>query len=164
MNLSKNFTLAELTRTSHTNLQNINTEQAQNNLNILQNLTYLATKILQPIRDYYGKPVAVTSGYRCKALNTAVGGSQTSQHSFGEACDIVIDGVSVDELFADIKSGKVVDLSNVGQVIIEKVGGKQWLHISLLTPRYAEIQKARYGSTDTVFLATKDGKSYDRVV
>lgn len=163
MQLSNNFTLEELTRTSRTHLLNANREAALNSKEITDNLKSLATKVLQPIRDYYNKPVRVTSGYRSKALNVAVGGSTTSQHSYGEAADIQIDGVSVDELFADLKSGKVVDLDNVGQVIIEKVGGAEWIHISIMTPRYAEIQKARYGSTEAVFLTTTDGKSYARV-
>ena len=163
MKLSKNFTLQELTRTSRESLQNVNIEQATNDLTVQQNLTDLAVKILQPIRDFYGKPVKVTSGYRSKALNIAVGGSQTSQHSHGEAADIQIEGISVDKLFEDLKSGKVVPLDNIGQVIKEKVGSAEWIHISIMTPRYAEIQKARYGSTEAVFLTTTDGKSYARV-
>ena len=163
MQLSNNFTLEELIRTSRTHLLNANREAALNSKEITDNLKALATKVLQPIRDYYNKPVRITSGYRSKALNVAGGGSTTSQHSYGEAADIQIDGVSVDELFADLKSGKVVDLDNVGQVIIEKVGGAEWIHISIMTPRYAEIQKARYGSTEAVFLTTTDGKSYARV-
>ena len=162
MQLSSNFTLEELTNTSRTNLLPVNREAALNSPEILNNLKTLATKVLQPIRDYYSKPVRVTSGYRSKALNVAVEGSQNSQHSYGEAADIQIDGVSVDELFADLKSGKVVDLDNVGQVIIEKVGGAEWIHISIMTPRYAEIQKAKYGSDEAVFLVTKDGKNYER--
>ena len=164
MKLSKNFTLQELTRTSRENLQNVNIEQATNDLAVLQNLTDLAVKILQPIRDFYGKPVKVTSGYRSKALNIAVGGSQTSQHSHGEAADIQIEGISVDKLFEDLKSGKVVPLDDVGQVIKEKVGSAEWIHISIMTPRYSEIQKAKHGSDEAVFLVTKDGKNYERIV
>ena len=163
MKLSKNFTLQELTRTSRESLQNVNIEQATNDLAVLQNLTDLAVKILQPIRDFYGKPVKVTSGYRSKALNIAVGGSQTSQHSHGEAADIQIEGISVDKLFEDLKSGKVAPLDDVGQVIKEKVGSAEWIHISIMTPRYSEIQKAKHGSDEAVFLVTKDGKNYERI-
>ena len=163
MKLSKNFTLQELTRTSRESLQNVNIEQATNDLAVLQNLTDLAVKILQPIRDFYGKPVKVTSGYRSKALNIAVGGSQTSQHSHGEAADIQIEGISVDKLFEDLKSGKIVPLDDVGQVIKEKVDSAEWIHISTMTPRYSEIQKAKYGSDEAIFLVTKDGKNYERI-
>ena len=163
MQLSDNFTFEELTSTGRTSLLAINREAALNDPVIINNLKILATKVLQSIRDFYGKPVKVTSGYRSKALNIAVGGSQTSQHSHGEAADIQIEGISVDKLFEDLRSGKVVPLDDVGQVIKEKVGSAEWIHISIMTPRYAEIQKARYGSTEAVFLTTTDGKSYARV-
>ena len=163
MRLSANFTLDELTNTNKSDeLRAINRETALNGQETLKNLTALAQKILQPIRDFYKQPVVVSSGYRCKALNVAVGGSQTSQHSYGEAADIQIDGVSVDKLFEDLKSGKVVPLDDVGQVIKEKVGSAEWIHISIMTPRYSEIQKAKYGSDEAVFLVTKDGKNYER--
>ena len=91
MQLSNNFTFEELTSTSRTNLLAINREAALNDPVIINNLKILATKVLQPIRDFYSKPVKVTSGYRSKTLNIAVGGSQTSQHSHGEAADIQVD-------------------------------------------------------------------------
>ena len=163
MQLSSNFTIEELTSTSKTNLLAVNREAALNDPVITNNLKTLATKVLQPIRDFYGKPVNVTSGYRSKALNIAVGGSQTSQHSYGEAADIQIEGISVDKLFEDLRSGKVVPLDNIGQVIKEKVGGAEWIHISIMTPRYSEVQKAKYGSDEAMFLVTKDGKNYERI-
>ena len=52
------------------------------------NLNRLVTNILDPLREAYGHPIYVNSGYRCKALNSAVGGSATSQHMKGEAADI----------------------------------------------------------------------------
>ena len=163
MRLSANFTLDELTNTNKSDeLRAINRETALNGQETLKNLTALAQKILQPIRDFYKQPVVISSGYRCKALNVAVGGSQTSQHSYGEAADIQIEGISVDKLFEDLKSGKVVPLDDVGQVIKEKVGSAEWIHISIMTPRYSEIQKAKYGSDEAVFLVTKDGKNYER--
>ena len=64
--------------------------------------------------------------------------------------------------FDDLKSGKVVPLDDVGQVIKEKVGSAEWIHISIMTPRYSEVQKAKYGSDEAVFLVTKDGKNYER--
>ena len=53
------------------------------------NLTALVEKVLDPLREAYGKPIRVTSGYRCEALNKAVGGSPTSDHMKGCAADIV---------------------------------------------------------------------------
>ena len=48
----------------------------------------LTENVLRPLRDAWGKPLKVNSGYRCKALNAAVGGVPTSQHVKGEAADI----------------------------------------------------------------------------
>ena len=51
-------------------------------------LKSLVDSVLQPLRDAWGKPLAINSGYRCKALNAAVGGVPTSQHTKGEAADV----------------------------------------------------------------------------
>lgn len=84
--LSKNFTLEELTKTSH---------PVDNTPTVihLDNLRILCEKVLQPIRDKFG-PVTVSSGYRSKALNTLVGGSTTSDHCSGRAADIEVMGVN----------------------------------------------------------------------
>jgi hypothetical protein len=54
------------------------------------NLTALVEAVLDPLRERYGYPVMVSSGYRCPRLNKAVGGSATSQHVKGEAADIYV--------------------------------------------------------------------------
>lgn len=51
-------------------------------------------KILQKIRDYFGKPVTINSAYRTPPYNTKVGGVSNSQHVYGTACDIVVKGVA----------------------------------------------------------------------
>ena len=58
----------------------------------------LCAKLLQPLRDIYGGPIHINSGYRCLALNKAVGGVPTSQHLRGEASDLSIDGKARDLL------------------------------------------------------------------
>ncbi len=55
---------------------------------VVGRLNLLVDNILDPLREAYGKPVIVTSGYRCPALNKAVGGVKSSQHMLGEAADI----------------------------------------------------------------------------
>jgi uncharacterized protein YcbK (DUF882 family) len=77
----KYFTIKELTRTS-TGKPNVpgSAETA--------NLTNLVEKVLDPLREAYGKPIRVNSGYRSMAVNMAVGGAATSQHLKGEAADI----------------------------------------------------------------------------
>lgn len=52
------------------------------------NLTALVDNVLDPLREWYGKPIVVNSGYRCPALNKAVGGATPSQHMSGQAADI----------------------------------------------------------------------------
>ena len=79
--LSKNFTLAELTRTSNP-LPNVPTET-----DIIR-LTELAKQVLQPLRDLYGHPITVNSGYRSASVNRAIGGAPASQHCLGEAADL----------------------------------------------------------------------------
>lgn len=53
-----------------------------------QNLEKLIENVLDPLREVYGKPIIVTSGYRCEKLNRILGGAKTSQHQTGEAVDI----------------------------------------------------------------------------
>ena len=55
---------------------------------VKKNIELLVEKILDPLREKFGKPIIVTSGYRCKELNKAVGGAAKSQHMSGEAADI----------------------------------------------------------------------------
>jgi zinc D-Ala-D-Ala carboxypeptidase len=80
MLLSRNFTLAELTDTD-TGLPN-NPSQDE-----IRNLKLLVQKVLQPVRDKFGV-INVTSGFRSPAVNSAVGGSATSDHLYGRAADI----------------------------------------------------------------------------
>lgn len=81
MRLSKNFTLAELTKTS-TGIPNKPSDIE------IERLKILCEKVLQPLRDKFGAPIIVNSGYRSQQVNKAVGGVPTSQHARGEAVDI----------------------------------------------------------------------------
>ena len=95
MNLSKSFTLNELTKSQEAvrlGIDNIPNEEQ------ILNLKILCEKILQPIRDYYGMPVSVSSGYRSVALCEAIGSSSRSQHTKGEAADFEIFSVANREL------------------------------------------------------------------
>jgi zinc D-Ala-D-Ala carboxypeptidase len=91
MNLSKSFTLNELTKSQEATrlgIENIPNEEH------IENLKILCENILQPLRDYYGMPVSVSSGYRSVALCESVGSSAKSQHTKGQAADFEIFGVS----------------------------------------------------------------------
>jgi zinc D-Ala-D-Ala carboxypeptidase len=91
MNLSKSFTLNELTKSQEaTRLGIDNTPNEEH----IENLKILCEKILQPIRDFYGMPLSVSSGYRSAVLCEAVGSSAKSQHTKGQAADFEIFGVA----------------------------------------------------------------------
>ena len=83
--MTKNFSLAELTASAVALRRHIDNTPGSE---ALASLRLLAHDILQPLRDAYGKPILVTSGYRCPALNAAVRGARGSQHMLGEAADI----------------------------------------------------------------------------
>ena len=84
MKLTENLSLAEVTKSATAIRMNIaNTPSATH----LIALKEVSKNIFQPCREHFGKPLAVTSGYRSEALNEAINGSKTSQHSKGEALD-----------------------------------------------------------------------------
>ena len=83
--ISKNFTWEEFvasdTAKKHGIINQITDWDARDNI------IALVENVLQPLRDAYGKPITINSGYRCPALNKAVGGVDNSQHQYGEAAD-----------------------------------------------------------------------------
>ena len=87
MQLSKNFSLAELIRSNTAVTLGLDNSPPKS---VIDNLKTLCERILQPLRDFFGVPITISSGYRCAALNKAVGGSSSSQHMTGEAADIQI--------------------------------------------------------------------------
>ena len=91
MNLTKNFSLSELTKSQTAERKGIdNTPSPEHQ----ENLKLLCTAILQPVRDHFSKVVTISSGYRSPELCTAIGSKITSQHAKGQAADFEIFGVS----------------------------------------------------------------------
>lgn len=124
--LSKNFTLAELTVSQAASRNGIDNIPGPAQIAALR---LLCEKVLQPIRDHYGKPVVVSSGYRSPKVNRAVGGSPTSQHVAGEAADITVPGVSNYALCDWIHRNL-----NYDQLIYE-FGEAGWCHVSYSAKR-----------------------------
>jgi len=92
-------------------------------------LTILVEQLLDPIRRRYGAPIIVTSGYRCPALNTAVGGVVNSHHIVGCAADITTGSIENNTmLFALIIDMQTTHAIRFTQLIAEK--NYRWLHIS----------------------------------
>ena len=93
-------------------------------------LTSLINNLLDPIREAWGSPISVNSGYRCPVLNKAVGGVSTSQHQKGEAADITVGSPELNrQLFNLIANGdfdfdQLIDESNYSWVHISYSAGK----------------------------------------
>ena len=125
MQLTRNFSLAELSvSASHPQLVEPVPPQ------YWDNARKLAETCLQPIRDLWGKPIRVLSGYRSPALNRAVGGSETSQHAEASAADITTE---------DIRGLAVVLLTEdpkfpTGQTILYP--RQRFIHVALPSARY----------------------------
>ena len=122
MQFTKNFNLAELTKTS-TGLPNIPLESDIGVLN------WLAIYLLQPIRDKFG-PMKINSGFRSPMVNAdpSVRGHENSQHLFGEAADFWSLLASLDDVYLWVAEDSHLIY---GQLIKENRDGKRWLHISL---------------------------------
>ena len=124
MRLSKNFTRAEIEHSNTAKRLGIKNEMPEKHL---ENMQRLITNLIQPMRDALG-PIRITSGYRSKELNRAIGGSTRSQHSKAEAVDIQFwsEGKMNNKVIYDwvINSGVEFD-----QMINEF--DFAWIHISL---------------------------------
>jgi zinc D-Ala-D-Ala carboxypeptidase len=123
MKLSKHLELAEVIRSSTAKRLGIKNEPTAEHL---ANLKLLAENIFEPIREHFGRPIFISSGYRSAALNKAtLGASTTSQHSKGEALDIDLDGTEISnkQVFEFIKNNL-----NFDQLINEF--DYSWVHVS----------------------------------
>lgn len=118
------FTIKELCKSSTAKKLNIdNTPSAE----IKENLTVLIEECLDPIREAFGDPIMVTSGYRCQLLNVACGGSPTSEHKEGFAADI--DSSDNIRLWDVIISGDFKWTQLINEYPDEN-GEPSWIHIS----------------------------------
>lgn len=130
MQLAPNFSLRELTAsTKALSLGLDNTPPPE----VVQRLQATAD-MLQRIRDHLGHPVVVTSGYRSHAVNRAVGGVSSSDHITGQAADIVAPAYGTPYQLARTLA-PLVSVLGIGQLILEGVKGKQWVHVSTRVPQ-----------------------------
>lgn len=130
MRLTENFTLKEMLF-SQTAVRRGIKEQFAPPKTVVANLQLLAEKVLQPLRDAFGSPITVTSGYRSPALNAAIGGSRTSQHMKGQAADIVAangDNKGLFEAILELAKNEAIEFDQ----LIWEFGDKEpdWIHIS----------------------------------
>lgn len=98
---------------------------------VVQHLSELTEKILEPLRVAWGSPIKVTSGYRCDALNRAVGGVSTSAHKQGYAADLQPGNGKIDEFGRFIKDWLTKNRIRFDQCLWETKGRDKWVHIGL---------------------------------
>ena len=135
MQLSKNLALSEVTRSETSKRRGISNMPTPEHI---ENFKKLAENVFQPIRDHFGVPIRISSGYRSEALNKAIGGAgkmvngkyvPSSQHCTGEAIDIDMDGTSITnkQIFDYIKANLEFD-----QLIWEfgTDANPDWVHVS----------------------------------
>jgi len=128
--LSANFSLEELTKSQTAERQSIPNNPDENGIYYLR---MVAEKILQPVRNHYGIPFTVSSGFRSVDLCLAIGSKATSQHTKGQAVDFEVPGISNMDLSYFIKTTLDFD-----QLILEfyRGGNTGWVHCSVAdTPR-----------------------------
>ena len=129
--LSEHFSIDELTFSS--------TAQAMGIVNCpgsseLANLRFLCREVLEPARKVIGEPIHITSGYRCLALNRAVGGVAQSYHVRGLAADLhIVSAAHASRLADALNAQPYCDL-----ILVEHAHGASWLHVQVrrLSPRH----------------------------
>ena len=126
MKISEHLDLSELTRSDSAKRNGISNMPTAEHI---ENLKNLAENVFEKVRNHFGKPIRISSGYRSKELNAKIGGSSTSQHCTGEAIDIDMDGTDISnkEVFDFIKNNLIFD-----QCIAEYPTKKNisWVHVS----------------------------------
>lgn len=127
MNLSAHFTLDEMTSSQTAERQGIDNTPNEAQLDHLQNL---CVKVLEPLREALG-PVLISSGFRCLALNKAIGGvdrpGRVSQHTEGKAADISVKGKTLAEVYNWLLAHKELGWDQ----IIREFPPRGWVHVSL---------------------------------
>jgi hypothetical protein len=138
MKLSTNLSLSEVIRSESAKRNGISNMPTKEHI---ANFMLLAEKIFEPIREHFGVPIRISSGYRSKELNAKIGGSSSSQHCKGQAIDIDNDGTSITKklIFDCIKDNLPFDQ------LIWEFGNEEncdWVHVSYVPNGRKQILKA----------------------
>lgn len=138
--LTQHFSLDELTTTNKVKYKDKNYKYGLQKITQMNILAHFA----EQVRLIVGCPMTITSGIRCEELNAVVGGSKTSQHLKGEAIDFIPTKIKIKTAFDKIRKSNL----EFGQLIIEKSGKSEWIHISIGTKR--QILKYENGKYTTI--------------
>lgn len=140
MRLTEHFTLEELTLSEYAVRNGLdNTPSAL----VVSNLSQLAEHTLEPLRRLVGKPIIVTSGYRSPTVNAGIGGSESSQHCLGQAADIFVPQLSVEDLFQLAVKNIPFDQA------IQEFG--QWVHLSYRERARGQAMRAVKSEGQTIY-------------
>ena len=134
MKVGKFFTLEEFTVSQTATRRGLPNDPPED---VIDSIQALCAKILDPLRQKLGKPIVINSGYRSPEINKAIGGASRSQHSAGEAADIICPGVEVSHL---VKVIREMDLP-FDQLIHEGT----WVHVSYSDRNRRQVLKAHFG-------------------
>ena len=146
--LSEHFLLSEFTRSSTAERLGICNELDPfypTHKDIIANLKRICEEILEPLRAFAGQPIIIGSGFRCPALNKAVGGVKNSQHMTGEACDIRLprtpyvdwgDNLAHTDMSVAYRWLDFLEHhTDFDQLILEHSHGEYWIHVSCKSDR-----------------------------
>jgi len=153
MKLSENLSLDEVIKSNTAIRRGIDNTPSEEHL---ENLKYVAEKVFQPIREHFGVPIYISSGYRSPELNEAIGGSPRSFHSHGMALDLDQDGrnkgVSNADVFYFIK-----DNLPFTELIWEfgDENNPNWVHVALAKGRENEKNTKIAQSIDNKTIYTR---------
>lgn len=140
----KYFTIEELVRSDTAKKYGIDNSPGEKEK---ESLKRLIEEVLDPVREAYGGPIRVSSGYRCKRVNTLVGGSKSSQHMKGEAADLVpVDG-NTRRLFDLVRK-----MMNEGKI---KCGQLIWEYGSWTAPRWVHISLPGKSNNQVLYIGVK---------
>lgn len=142
----KYFTINEFTKSTTAIKRHIDNKPSKE---VERSLTALVEKVLDPLREAYGKPIIVTSGYRCPRLNAIVGSTPSSQHVKGEAADIksVQDTPEENKKLFDL----IVKLKLPFDQLINE-HGYDWVHVSYGQRHRSQKLKAVRKNGRTVYV------------
>ena len=137
MKLSEHFSLSEFERSATATRLGIDNRVPSQYIPALEQL---CKEILEPLREFAGQPVVISSGYRCPQLNLKVGGVYSSQHTLGEACDIRLprtpyvdwgDNLAHTDMSVAYRwLGFLERHTDFDQLILEHSHGEYWIHVS----------------------------------
>jgi hypothetical protein len=154
MKISPNLNLYEITRSDTAKRQGIdNTPTFEH----LENFKLLAEKVFEPMRGHFNVPIFISSGYRSKELNKAMGGASkivngvyvpTSQHCKGQAIDIDMDGIN-----SDVTNKMVFDFIKENLEFDQLI----WEFGTDLNPDWVHVSYAKTGNRKQKLKAVRSG-------